>query len=690
MKAPHQVSIAIALGFLHKFTFLVAVVMLAPFLWIVQGSAQEQEVELIVLPPALDRNNTPLPDNLHKYLNSTDGAVTPEAQLAAIRLGKSLFWDMQLGSDGIQTCASCHFHAGTDNRSKNSLNPGLLAGDTTFQTLPAVNETLGVGNFPFHLFFDRHDRFSLVVRDSNDIVGSQGVFLTDFRWVDEGSAVEPGTTAADTVFTRYARNVRRITGRNAPSVINAAFNFANFWDGRANHFFNGVNPFGYQDVNARVLVNNGGSLGLLNMMLPENQLNNASLASQSVGPLLSDVEMSWTDRTFPDIGRKMLSLIPLGKQTVHPNDSVLGPLAKSTVTPGAKGLDTTYGDLIRAAFQSRFWDSAELTGSGYTQMEANFSLFFGLSMMMYQATLISDDTPFDRYLRGDAAALTDRQVQGMNLFFSGVTSCSRCHMGSELTSASVAAAKNPLEPGLIEAMLMADGEGSVYDVGYYNVGSRPTGEDIARGGLDPFGQPLSFTQQFLQRDALPFSPIAQPGCIVDPLENPVCPPDPTAVTRAAVDGAFKTPSLRNIELTGPYMHNGGLLTLAQVVDFYTRGADFSDQNIDNLAPGIMFIPELAGETGALNREALIDFLLALTDDRVRWESAPFDHPQLFVPSGHSSILSRRDRFTMSDAMMEIPPVGADGRLVQGLPPLKPFLDGTGAAQDWDRTLHFKP
>jgi hypothetical protein len=278
----------------------------------------------------------------------------------------------------------------------------------------------------------------------------------------------------------------------------------------------------------------------------------------------------------------------------------------------------------------------------------------------------------------------------MNLFFSGVTSCSRCHMGSELTAASVAAAKNPLEPGLIEAMLMADGEGSVYDVGYYNVGSRPTGEDVARGGLDPFGQPLSFTQQFLQRATLPFTPIAQPGCVVDPLENPVCPPDPTAVTRAAVDGAFKTPSLRNIELTGPYMHNGGLLTLAQVVDFYTRGADFPDQNIDNLAPGIMFIPDLAGETGALNREALIDFLLALTDDRVRWESAPFDHPQLFVPSGHSSILSRRDRFTMSDVMMELPSVGAGGRQAQGLPPLKPFLDGTGAAQDWDRALHFKP
>ncbi|MFO0733870.1 MAG: cytochrome c peroxidase [Nitrospiraceae bacterium] len=43
---------------------------------------------------------------------------------AAIRLGKALFWDMQVGSDGVQACASCHFTSGmADNRSKNQLSP---------------------------------------------------------------------------------------------------------------------------------------------------------------------------------------------------------------------------------------------------------------------------------------------------------------------------------------------------------------------------------------------------------------------------------------------------------------------------------------------------------------------------------------------------------------------------------------
>src|SRR5262249_19448259 len=42
---------------------------------------------------------------------------------ALLILGKALFWDQQVGSDG-QACASCHFHAGADNRVINQLNPG--------------------------------------------------------------------------------------------------------------------------------------------------------------------------------------------------------------------------------------------------------------------------------------------------------------------------------------------------------------------------------------------------------------------------------------------------------------------------------------------------------------------------------------------------------------------------------------
>jgi cytochrome c peroxidase len=58
-------------------------------------------------------------------LNETDFIVD---RVAAVRLGKALFWDMQVGSDGVQSCGSCHFHAGADDRVKNQLNPARTPG----------------------------------------------------------------------------------------------------------------------------------------------------------------------------------------------------------------------------------------------------------------------------------------------------------------------------------------------------------------------------------------------------------------------------------------------------------------------------------------------------------------------------------------------------------------------------------
>ena len=43
---------------------------------------------------------------------------------AVVLLGKALFWDMAIGSDGATACASCHYHAGVDHRVTNQINPG--------------------------------------------------------------------------------------------------------------------------------------------------------------------------------------------------------------------------------------------------------------------------------------------------------------------------------------------------------------------------------------------------------------------------------------------------------------------------------------------------------------------------------------------------------------------------------------
>jgi hypothetical protein len=112
-------------------------------------------------------------------------------------------------------------------------------------------------------------------------------------------------------------------------------------------------------------------------------------------------------------------------------------------------------------------------------------------------------------------------------------------------------------------------------------------------------------------------------------------------------GAFKAPSLRNVELTAPYMHNGRFLTLRQVLDFYAF------DNPDLIPAHPINNPDLHPEMGRLllnpdgkvgqakainlvqvqDSEALLFFLLCLTDERVKHERAPFDHPSLRVVNG---------------------------------------------------------
>src|ERR1051326_6889849 len=169
------------------------------------------------------------------------------------------------------------------------------------------------------------------------------------------------------------------------------------------------------DAAARVLVMN--DLG--ECVQTRIALDNASLASQAVGPPNNGTEMSANGRDWLKLGKKMLSLRPLDGQKVMGDDSVLGAMAVS----GGTGLATTYADMVRAAFQDKWWNSTAvvdgalavipgvssggaLSPSQYSMMEANFSLFWGLAINLYESTLVSDDSPFDRFLDGNKNALT--------------------------------------------------------------------------------------------------------------------------------------------------------------------------------------------------------------------------------------------------------------------------------------------
>ncbi len=705
-----------------------AAIGLVPLLGLSAAGAQEPPTTIVTPGDARAHGL----DSLFLTLRQEGVPLAPELtslvrnQTIATRMGKALFFEMGVGSDGIQACATCHFHAGADNRPRNQVSPGLnrasgarqddvrgfsaasAASDTTFETR-SPNDTLLRGDFPFVRDIGNGANVVNVggvlepaPGNSNDVASSQGIHLTDFVRVVPGSTLDQGVPRSDPVFRAGGKTVRRVEPRNTPTTINAVLNFFNFWDGRANPFFNGVNPFGIQDVGARVFVAQGGTITTEKLALAL-----ASLASQADGPPLSHFEMSFGDggangRSFPDLGRKLLPLQALSTQDVAVDDSLLASLRH----PSGKGLNKSYAEFVSAAFQPRYWSSSKLVyfppagparvidpsqvtdpARTFTLMEANFSLFYGVAVALYERTLISDRAPFDRWMEGNGAFVAQfgaRELAGLNLFV-GKGRCVNCHGGPEFTNASIRLSQ--AGANVIEPMLMGDGRAAFYDNGFYNIGITPTLDDLGRGGGNPFGQPLASSRQFLFEalgiQDIPFDIVGAPvrglvrgsGNVLGALDEgtgvfiPVCrdldgdgacgTADDILLQRVAVDGAFKTPGLRNVSLTGPYFHNGSVATLMEVVDFYDRGGNFCRLNRADLDPDIAPIGLSTAE-----KQALVAFLVALTDTRVARESAPFDRPQLVIPNG--SFPDGTDR------LVDLPAVGRLGRPANQA--LTPFLN----------------
>lgn len=678
-------------------------------------------------------------------LDGVDPIVVDKAK--AIALGKALFWDVNVGSDG-QACASCHFHAGADRRAKNQVAPTGQSGQLGRASFEAGVDGLGRGpNYRL-----RQGDFPLVeariplrevagngfLRESDDVAGSAGTFGGQFRGAELIQiASDDCARAADAVFHSGGTGTRRVTQRNAPTVVNAVFNHRNFWDGRASNIFNGSSSWGNRDADAGVWVRNvDGSLTRQPL-----KLINSSLASQAVAPPLNTTEMACANRSLADLGRKLQLRRPLENQKVHWQDSVLGVYAFSTPNNLQNGLRTYYATLIRQAFNAKYWSSTRRGPFGappaagpqdvplaYSQLEANFGMFLALSLQLYEGTLISDDSPFDRSRRdasGMPVDLTPSQLRGMEQFRAG--HCAMCHAGPVFTTAAVltnaAVAKiNPAVFGdasfkisatanVVDRVRALKGNGLV-DTGFVATGVARDEWDKGLGGKDDFGNPLSFAQQYMSYLAGEVSAVVDPGVtdtracdLTLPLARGIASPNfmfgpadgvqaqpqgttgcfnpagaflPTRAAAArelanpasrklltAVDGAFKIPSLRNVELTGPYMHNGSMATLDQVVEFYARGGNFEGGSKQF---GLVFPqPDLQLDAGA--REDLINFLKALTDDRVRYERAPFDHPEIAIPHGqvgdHLELTGGNglDAILARDEFEVIPAVGAQGATV---------------------------
>jgi cytochrome c peroxidase len=182
---------------------------------------------------------------------------------------------------------------------------------------------------------------------------------------------------------------------------------------------------------------------------------------------------------------------------VHPKEMNMTMAAVVKLVTG----DATYSDMFRQAFG---------------EQPPTFALV-SQALASFERTIISGDTPFDRfYFAADTAALSEAARRGWELF-RGRLGCVRCHSVD---------ATNPW----------------FTDWSYHNIGV----------GLDAITPDLGRY----------------------------------AVTRQAVDkGRFRTPSLRHVSLTSPYMHDGSLKTLRAVLDFYERGGlenPFLDEQIKPL------------------------------------------------------------------------------------------------------------
>lgn len=300
---------------------------------------------------------------------------------------------------------------------------------------------------------------------------------------------------------------------------------------------------------------------------------NSTLASQATGPVANSTEMRCTGRPLNgltnSLAAKLLARPPLQFQRVSKTDSVLGALANPS-GPGLHCGTTTcsYRNMIAEAFGPAMAANAENV----------FSMLWGEAIQAYETTLVPDQTPFDRFLSGNLTAMSPKQILGL-VRFVGKGKCANCHAGPMFSDATMAFYQ-------ANGALNRDGG----DQGFHNIGLVNSDIDGGRGGVGAGGAILSESESLFD------------------------------------DWAFKTPTLRNVKLTGPYFHTGSNPTLEDVMDFYDRGGDFANPQLS-----VDIVPL---NLSALDKAAIIDFMKnALTDCRVEKSRAPFDHPELPVPNG---------------------------------------------------------
>lgn len=268
------------------------------------------------------------------------------------------------------------------------------------------------------------------------------------------------------------------------------------------------------------------------------------------------VTLTWANPSVRQLERQ--ALVPMfGESPVE-----LGLAGQEAELLARLRADALYPAMFRAAFSQ----SAEaITVDNVTKAIATF-----------ERSILSANSPYDRFTRGERGAMSAQAVRGMQLYFGERLECFHCHGGFNLSDAVVSANTRFEEtPFHNTALYNVDGMGAYpsENTGVFEITQRP--QDMGR---------------------------------------------------------FRAPTLRNIAVTAPYMHDGSIATLDGVIDHYAVGgrriAEGPNAGNGNMSPlRSEFVRGF--EISASERAELIAFLNALTDPTVlsdpRW-SDPFARP----------------------------------------------------------------
>ena len=357
----------------------------------------------------------------------------------------------------------------------------------------------------------------LVIAAAVAAAAFSGLVNRDYRWnLPEGvplPAVPPDNSMSDAKVDlgRHLFYERRLSVTGATSCATCHMQALAFTDGRA------------RSVGATGEVHPRGSMTLVN----------AAYAGR----------LTWANHLLDTL--EVQALTPMfGEQPVE-----MGMSGREDEIIQALRYDDYYAKAFRASFPG---DADPLSILNVVRALASFV-----------RTIVSFNSPYDRYLRGDTEALKPEQVRGMDLFFSERLECFHCHGGFNFTDSSTHAGS------LVQSV-------GFHNNGLYNIDASGAYPPENTGLYDLTGE---------RRDM----------------------------------GRFKAPTLRNIAATAPYMHDGSIETLSGVLDHYERGGRvISDGPYVGDGSRNPYRSEFVRgfELTAQERADLLAFLESLTDDSV--------------------------------------------------------------------------